>query len=87
MRTVVSRDYEHDDIGHIGAARAHRGERGMTRRIKESDVRAFVFDRIGTDMLRDPTGFARCNPRLANRIHERRLPMVDVPHECDDRSA
>ena len=41
-QAVVRRDHEHDDVGHIRAARAHRGEGGVARRIEESDPRAFM---------------------------------------------
>ena len=34
-RTVVGRDDENDDIGHLGSARTHRGERLVTGRIDE----------------------------------------------------
>ena len=84
---VIGRDHEHDDVGHIRAARAHRGEGGVARRIEKRDPRAFVIDRVGADVLGDPAGFARRDARLANRVHERRLAVIDVPHESDDRAA
>ena len=37
---VVGRDHEHDDIGDLGAARAHRREGGVAGRIDESDAAA-----------------------------------------------
>ena len=43
-QAVVRRDHEHDDVGHVRAARAHRGEGGVTRRVEKSDVRAFMID-------------------------------------------
>ena len=49
--------------------------------------RAFVIDAVGADVLGDPAGFARRDARLADRIHERRLAVIDVTHERDDRSA
>ncbi len=38
-------------------------------------------------MLRDSAGFASGDARLADRIHERRLAVIDVTHERNDRSA
>ena len=84
-QAVVGRDDEHDDVGHIRAARAHRGEGGVTGRIEKSDARAFVIDRVSADVLGDPAGFARRDARLADRVHERRLAVIDVPHERNDR--
>src|SRR3546814_969536 len=35
---VVRRHHEHDDVGHPGAAGAHRGERLVARRVDEGDL-------------------------------------------------
>ena len=32
---VIRRDHEHDDVGHVGAARAHGGEGGVARRVEK----------------------------------------------------
>ena len=45
----------------------------------------FVIDRVGADVLRDAAGFARRDARLADRVHQRRLAVIDVAHESDDR--
>ena len=37
---VVGGDDEHDDVGHLGAARAHRREGLVARRVEEDDVAA-----------------------------------------------
>ena len=84
---VIRRDHEHDDVGDVRAARAHRGEGSVTGRVEKSDAGAFVIDRVGADVLRDAAGFPRRNPRLADRVHERRFAVVDVPHESNDRRA
>ena len=34
---VVGRDHQHHDVGQLGAARAHRGERRMARGVEEGD--------------------------------------------------
>ena len=49
--------------------------------------RAFVIDAVGADVLRDAAGFARGDARLADRIHERSLAVIDVTHERDDGRA
>ena len=84
---VVGRDDEDDDVGHVRAARAHRGEGRVAGRVEKGDARVLVIDRVGADVLRDAAGFARRDARLANRIHERRLAVIDVAHESDDRRA
>ncbi len=80
-QAVVCRDHEHDDVGHVRAARAHRGEGSVTGRIEKSDARAFMIDRVSADVLGDAAGFASRDARLADRVHERRLAVVDVSHE------
>ena len=47
----------------------------------------FVIDAVGADVLRDSAGFARGDARLANRVHQRSLAVIDVAHESDDRRA
>jgi hypothetical protein len=83
---VVGSDDQHDDVGHLRAARAHGGERFVARRIEEGDPAAvFQCDLIGADVLRDAPRFARDDVRLADVIEERRLPVVDVTHDRHDR--
>ena len=48
---------------------------------------AVVIDAVRADVLRNPAGFASCDARLANRVHQRGLAVIDVPHESDDRRA
>ena len=58
---IVGCDHEDHDVGHLGAAGAHRGERGVARGVDEGDLLA-AFRRghlIGADMLGDAAGFAR----------------------------
>ena len=35
---VVGRDHQDDDVGRLGAAGAHRGERLVARRVEEDDL-------------------------------------------------
>ena len=37
---VVGGDHQHDEVGDLGAARAHRGEGGVARRVEEGDLLA-----------------------------------------------
>ena len=86
---VIGRDYQHHDVGHLGAARAHRGKRGMTRRVDEGDLLA-AFRRghlIGADMLGDPAGFAGDDIGVAQRVEQRGLAVVDVTHHGHHRRA
>jgi hypothetical protein len=38
---VVGRDDQHDDVGQLRAAGAHRGERGVAGRVEDDDRLAF----------------------------------------------
>ncbi len=51
--SVVCRDHQDGDVGHLGAPRAHRGERGVARRIDEGDELAIALHLVGPDVLGD----------------------------------
>ena len=84
---IIGRDNEHNDIGYISAARAHRGESGVAGRIDEGKCRAIVIYSVGADVLRYSTRFTRRHASLADSIHQRCLTMIYVAHECDDGTA
>ncbi len=83
---VVGGDDEDDDVGDLRAARTHGGERLVARRVEEGDhLPARQLDVIRADVLRDATGFARDDVRLADVVEQRRLAVVDVAHDGHDR--
>ena len=83
---VVGRDDEHDDVGDLRAARAHGRERLVARRVEERDVPvARQRDVIGADVLRDAARLARDDVGLPDVVEQRRLAVVDVTHDRDDR--
>jgi hypothetical protein len=45
----------------------------------------FVEDDARTDVLRDAAGLGLGDARLADRVEKRRLAVVDVTHDGDDR--
>ena len=83
---VVGRDDQHDDVGHLRAAGAHGGERLVARRVEEGDVLAVrQRDVVRADVLRDAAGLAGDDVGLADVVEQRRLAVVDVAHDGDDR--
>ena len=86
-RPVVGRDHQDDDVGHLGAARAHGGERLVAGRIQEHDVAAVAGHLVGADVLGDAARLARRDVGLADGVEQRRLAVVDVAHDRDDRRA
>ena len=84
---VVGGDDDDRDVGHLGAAGAHGGERLVARRVEEGDRLVVVVDLVGADVLRDAAGLARGDLGLADRVQQRRLAVVDVAHDRDDRRA
>ena len=85
---VIGGDDEHDDIGDFGAAGAHGGKRGVAGRIDESDPAAGRRSHlVGADMLRDAAGFAGRYVGQADGVEQRRLAVIDVAHDGDDRGA
>ena len=83
---VVGGNHQHDDVGDLGAAGAHRGERGVAGRVDEGDLLAALgrHHLIGADMLRDAAGFAGDDVGVAERIEQRGLAVVDVAHHGHD---
>ena len=81
---VVGGDDDHGDVGHLGAAGAHRREGLVTRGVEEGDRLAVVAHLVGADVLGDPAGLAGRNLRLADRVEQGRLAVVDVAHHGDD---
>ena len=65
---VVGRDDEHGDVGHLGAAGAHGGERLVARRVEERDLPAVDLGLVGADVLRDPAGLGLDDRGLADRV-------------------
>ncbi len=84
---VVRRDHDHRDVGDPGAARTHRRERLVTRRVEEDDLLAVLRHLGGADVLGDPASLAGRDRRAADRVEEARLAVVDVAHHGDDRRA
>ena len=85
--TVVGRDHEDRDVGDLRAARPHGGERLVARRVDERDATIAAIDLVRADALRDAAGLARDDVRVADRVEQRRLAVVDVTHDGDDRRA
>ena len=83
---VVRGDHQHDHVGDLGAARAHRGEGLVARGVDEDDrVAVGGLDLVGADALGDATRLARRDPRLADGVEDRGLAVVDVAEDGDDR--
>lgn len=80
----------HDDDGDVGELRssgAHDGEGLMSGSIQECYPVPVLLDLVGTDLLGDSSGFSCCDVRLADIVEDRRLPVIDMPHDADDRSS
>ncbi len=88
---VVGRDHENHDVGGLSTTGTHRGERLVTRGVDEGDrpIGAIVLDvhLIGADVLGDATGLARDHVRLADRVEQLGLAVVDVTHDRHHRRA
>ena len=83
--TVVGSHHQHDDVGHLRTTGAHLGERRVTRGVDEGDLLAVLVHLIRTDVLGDATGFTGHHVGVADLVEQRRLTVVDVTHDGDDR--
>ena len=82
---VVGRDDEHRDVRHLRAAGAHGREGLVAGGVEERQLPAVDLGLVRADVLGDPAGFGLDHRRLADRVEQRRLPVVDVAHDRDDR--
>ena len=82
---VVGGDDQNHDVGDLRAARAHRRERLVARRVEERDHALLRLHVVRADVLRDPARLAARDARAADRVEQRRLAVVDVAHHRDDR--
>jgi hypothetical protein len=82
---VVGGNDEDRDVRHLRPAGPHRREGLVARSVEERDSAAVVLDLVRADVLRDSAGLGRYHARLADRVEQRGLAMVDVAHDRDDR--
>ena len=83
---VVGCDYQHHDVRHLRAARAHARERFVTRRIDEHDALAHVRF-VRADVLRDSARFAARYVCFANGVQQAGFAVIHVPHHGHHRRA
>ena len=84
---VVGGDDQHDDIGDLGAARAHGGKRFMARRIEKRHAAAVDLDVISADMLGDAAMLLGRHVGAANGVEQGGLAVIDVTHDRHHRRA
>src|SRR4051812_36099518 len=84
---VVGRDDDDRDVGDLGAAGAHGGERLVAGRVEEGDDLVADVDLVGADVLGDAAGLACDDVGLAHGVEQRCLAVVDVAHDRDHRRA
>ena len=66
--SVVCCDDQDDDIGDLGATTSHGGEGFVTRRVQKRHLLPTDRNRVGADMLCNPSGLAFRNLRLSDGI-------------------
>ena len=54
---------------------------------RNTTLRSLTCHRVRADVLRDAAGFALGDARLADRVEQRGLAVIDVAHDRDDRRA
>ena len=84
---VVGGDDEDRDVRDLRAAGAHGGERLVAGRVEEGDPATVSDGLVGADVLGDPAGLGLDDRRLADRVEQGRLAVVDVAHDRHDRRA
>ena len=84
---IVGRDHQNDDVGHLGAACPHQREGLVAGRVEKHDIPAVDRHMVGADVLGNAARLALGHTRLADRIEQARLAVIDVTHDGHDRRA
>ena len=84
---VVGGDDQDDDVGHLGATGTHSRKGGVTRGIDKGDLAVVDHDLRSADGLRNAARLAGSNAGVTDGVEQRRLAVVDVAHDGDDRGA
>ena len=84
---VIRRHHQDHDIGDLGAASAHAGERFVTRGVDEDDLLVVQLHLVGADVLGDAAGLAPGDVGFADRIEDGGFAVIHVAHDGDHRSA
>ena len=85
--SFVACDDEDDDVGDVGAARAHFRERFVSWSVENRHLscRRLYFERA--DVLRDGARLSGDSVGFSDRVDQARFAVVDVTHERNDRGA
>ena len=80
---VIRRHHEYRNIRDRGAARAHFGKSGVTRRIEESYFVAVMLDLVSSNVLRNAPRLPRGYIRFTDGIQQGSFSMVDVTENAN----
>ena len=83
---VVGRDHDDDNVRYLRATRPHGRKRFVTGCIKEGDLAVVAhLHVIRADVLGDAARFACDDIGFAHIVEQRRLAVIDVAHDSDNR--
>jgi len=80
---VVGCHHQDNNIRSLGTAGAHGGKCRVTGSIQEGDGVSLVFHLVGTDMLRNATGFPPSHVGVADGIQQGGFSMIHMPKDGD----
>ncbi len=83
---VVRRNYQYRNIRDMGSSGTHCRERFVTRCVQEYDLLSVDIYLRCTDVLGDAAGFGCRNICFSDCIKQRRLTVVNMAHNGDNRS-
>ena len=84
--SVVGGDDDDRDVGDLGAASAHLGERLVAGRVDEGERAAVGGDGlVGADVLSDAAGLGFDDVGATDGVEQRGLAVINVTEHGDDR--
>ncbi len=88
---VIGGHHQDRDVGGLGTAGTHGGERLVTRGVDEGDQPLAALeinaDLVGADVLGDATGLALADAGVSDGVQQAGLTVVDVTHDGHHRRA
>ena len=83
---IICSHNQNDDVRNLRPTGPHGGKGRVTRRVEEGqNLPVFRLHLVRTNVLSDPTRFARHNLGISDRIQQRGLTVVDVAHNGNNR--
>ena len=85
FHAIICCDNNHDDVRYFRTTRSDSGKEFVSRCVYKGDFLIIVCDLGSSYRLGDPSSFSTSNISFSNIIQKFCFPMIDMPHDRNDR--